>query len=105
MDDVSLPDEQGRRTDEPTMDTVFADLARERFAVELATADVDKLRGLAYSYLGLAELSVPSSLRIWQWKVEMIREECERRGLHDLFEAERRAVEQERAGSVAEPSI
>ena len=77
------------------MNTIFSDLARERFAAELATASADKLRGLAYSYLGLAELSLPASTSPWQWKVEMVREECERRGLHDLFESERIVVEHE----------
>jgi hypothetical protein len=105
MDDVLAPDAQGPPTDETDMHTVFSDMARERFAAELEAADVDHLRGLAYSYLGLATLSAPSSMRIWQWKVDMIRDECERRGLHDLVENERVAVEHERAGTVGEPLL
>ena len=76
------------------MDTIFSDLARERFAVELTSADADKLRGFAYSYLGLTALAAAGPTGS-EWKVEMVRAELERRGLGELFEFERVAVQRE----------
>ena len=80
------------------MSTIYLDLARERFAQELESATEQGLRSLAYSYLGLSDLpSRPNST--WQWKLDMVREECIRRGRLDLFEAERAAVELETAAA------
>ena len=89
-------------TERPTgnnMITAFSDLARERFASELHAADDDRLRGMAYSYLGLASLDtdrMSSTWQTWHWKVEMIRDECARRGRADLFHTEQATVERER---------
>jgi hypothetical protein len=84
------------------MTTIFSDLARERFASELAAADADRLRGLAYSYLGLASLDRDRTSSTWRWKVEMIRDECHRRGRADLFDGEQATVDHERARPVCD---
>jgi hypothetical protein len=78
------------------MNTTYSDLARERFAAELADAADDKLRSLAYSYLGLLDLRQHRADSAWQWKVDMVQNECEQRGRRDLFETERATVELER---------
>lgn len=78
--------------------TTFSDLSRERFRRELTTAPEQTLRSLAYSYLGLSALHADRSDSDWHWKVDMIRDEAARRGHPELFDAERAAVDAERAG-------
>ena len=83
------------------MSTIYLDLARERFAQELQNATEEGLRSLAYSYLGLSDLpSGPNST--WHWKLDMVRDECTRRGRLDLFEAERATVALETAAATGD---
>lgn len=86
------------------MTTTFSDLARQRFADELAAASVDELRGLAYSYIGLTHVYGDGPGTSWSWKVDMIRDECRRRGRSDLFDVEHSIVERERADTATGPS-